>query len=230
MTEDTARWLRTRAPGRPLGRLANGRLVRSQCGGSGFTMTQAEVLYAGPPANYTAAAASSAAAQSLVAGATGNYSQPYVPTGFWPLQGANGKLLLGSLVGAVSGQASPTTMIITIGLATASNSASGTSLLATQAYTITSFSAVSWQLDFQVLCRGAGYGTSSVSTSLLTSALIFINASSLGVTAVSDVVAPNLVTTIDASVIQWLYATVTFSTSSTSNSCTLDTVYLLGMN
>ena len=47
------------------------------------------------------------------------------------------------------------------------------------------------------------------------------------ITAVSP---PFAVTTLDCSGNNWLYATVTFSTASTSNSCQLQTYFVLGMN
>lgn len=186
----------------------------------------ATLLYAGPPSNYPAAAASSSAAQSLITGASGDFSQPVIPFGFWQ-QGKSGQLLIGHLFGVVTGQSSATTMIITIGVNASANTVTSTTLVSTPAVTVTSFSSAGWEVDFKILNRGTGYGTSSVSTSLLTAATMATNT---GTTAgISTQAPPNSVTTIDASVNQWLYATVTFSTASTTNSCTLQGVVLYGL-
>lgn len=182
----------------------------------------ATLLYAGPPANYSAADAALATAQSLITPVSGNYSQPSVPYGFWQI-GKSGQLLKGRLAGIVTAEASATTMIITVGLNAAANTVSATSILATPALTVTSFASAGWSLDFEVLCRGTGYGTASVSTSLLTEGAY--QAGAVGVQT-----PPASVTTIDASVNQWMWATVTFSTSSATNSCTLEKFTLFGMS
>ena len=182
----------------------------------------ATLLYAGPPSNYSAAAAALATAQSLVTPVSGNYTQPSVPYGFWQI-GKSGQLLKGRVAGIVTGQAAATTMIITVGLNGAPNTVSSTAILATPALTVTGFAAAGWSLDFETLCRGTGYGTASVSTSLLSEG----NFQAAGVMTQTP---PASVTTIDASVNQWMWATVTFSTASATNSCTLEKFTLFGMS
>jgi hypothetical protein len=183
------------------------------------------LLYAGPPQDYPAAAAASSAAQSLVTGASGGFSQPYIPQGFFPLD-KQGRLIFGSANGKVTGQATATTMVLTMGVATAANSIAGTTLVASPAITMTSFSNAGWEFDFKVVMRGAGYGVTTVSTSLITSATMTVNnGTTAGITTQAP---PNLVTTIDASVTQWLYFTVTFSTASATNSCTLQELIVIG--
>lgn len=182
----------------------------------------AALLYGGPPQDYPAAAAASSAAQSLVTGASGGFSQPSVPVGFFPLD-KQGRVLLGHAGGKLTGQATATTAIFTIGLASSANSIAGTALVTTPAVTVTSLSNAGWELDFKAVLRGAGYGTTTVASSLLTSAIASVG-SNLQATA-----APTLVTTIDASVTQWLYLTITFSTASATNSCTLQSLILSGM-
>jgi hypothetical protein len=189
-----------------------------------------QCLFAGPTSNYTAAAASSSAAQSLITGSTGNFDQPVIPFGFWPQSSTGGQGLWGALTGIISGQSSATTAIITIGLVSSSNSIAGTSLLATSAYTVTSLSSAAWQMTFGINTRTIGYGTTTVSTTLQTTGNFTINLSAPPTAGTSNVVPANVVTTIDASVNQWLYATVTFNTSSTSNSCTLQQALLFGAN
>jgi hypothetical protein len=179
-------------------------------------------LYTGPPQDYPAAAAASAAAQSLQTGASGGFSQASIPVGFFPLD-KQGRAVVGHLGGKITGQATATTVIFTIGLATAANSIAGTTLVTLPAITVTSLSNVGWEVDFKTIMRGAGYGTTAVATSLLTTAIASIG-SNLQATA-----APALVTTIDASVNQWLYATATFSTASATNSATMQSVLLYGI-
>lgn len=199
-----------------------------------YSGTQAEVLPggSGPPSNYAAAAASSAAAQNLMTGASGDYVQPYIPAFFFQM-GRTGQLVTGRLNGILSGQSSATTAIITLAYNSSSNSISGaTTLVATPAITVTSFATVGWQWDFTILCRGVGYGTSATSTSLLSSATMAISSPYNSATTTSwvAVAPPNSVTALDCSVNNWLVADVTFSTSSTTNSCTLESYYVCGMN
>jgi hypothetical protein len=180
------------------------------------------LLSSGPTTNYSAAAASSSAAQSLISGGA-NY-QPAIPYGYFQ-PGKSGNLIFGHANGVLTGQASATTATITIGVSSTIQSISGgtaTTLLASTAMTITNLSGVGWELDFKILNRGTGIGTSS-STSLLTTGVI-------SVSTAQSVCAPTSVTSIDASVNQWMYATVTFSTASGTNSCTLEQFMIYGMS
>lgn len=189
---------------------------------SWFDGVPAALLYGGPPQDYPAAAAAVTTAQSLVTGASGGFSQPYVPVGFWPLD-KQGRIIIGHLGGKVTASTTSTTLIITLGLATASNNVSGTTLVASPAITMNLTTAnLGWEFDFKIVMRGSGYGTTTVSTTLDSSAIMSWN-------TLQAVAAPTLVTTIDASVNQWVYATVTFSTASTTNSATLQSVIMYGM-
>jgi hypothetical protein len=185
------------------------------------------LLYAGPPSNYTAAAAASTSAQSLIGGASGNFSQPCIPFGFWQLT-HSGQLILGTVAGAVTASTAATTMTIVLGTSSTSQSVSGgtaTTIFTSAAVTInTTTASQGWEMDFRILSRGTGIGTTSASTTLLTSGALKVASNEVGC------VAPVTVSTIDASVNQWLYATVTFSTSSTTNSCTLEQFPLIGFS
>ena len=194
-----------------------------------YSGTQAEVLPggSGPPSNYAAAAANLTGAQNLMTGASGDYVQPYIPAFFFQM-GRTGQLVTGRLNGVISGQGSATTAVITLGYNSSSNAVGSTPLVSSPAITVTSFSGAGWQFDFTILCRGAGYGTSATSTSLLSSATMAVNN---GTTAgIVTVAPPNSVTALDCSVNNWLVASVTFSAGSTSNSCTLESYYVCGMN
>jgi hypothetical protein len=188
------------------------------------------LLYAGPPQNYPAAAAASTSAQSLIAGATGGFSQARIPASFMQI-GKQGFAVIGSYGGIVTASTAATTMIINVGLVNASNSVAGTAITTSQTVVINSTTVgLGWGIDFKVLFRGTGYGTTTVSSTLLTTSSLRVNTSTGTATAVATIAesVPLTVTTIDASVDQWVYATVTFSTSSATNSCTLEQCLLMG--
>jgi len=191
-----------------------------------YSGTQTEVLFSGPPANYTAAAASSSSAQSLVAGATGNYQQPLLPGGFWQ-QGRQGQLVSFEFSILLSCQSSATTTTIIAGLDTAANTIGGSTLLTYPALTTTSYSSGSLYGAGIIQNRGSGYGTSSVATNLLSSGWLIGTGNSA---TVSGAAGPTALQTIDFSVNQWFYLTVTFSTSSASNSATLESLIVRGEN
>jgi hypothetical protein len=194
----------------------------------------AVLLYAGPPQNYPAAAAAATTAQSLITGASGGYSQARIPATFAQV-GKQGFWVGGKYKGIVTASTAATTMTINIGLASTSNTITGTGtatiISTSQAVVINSTTAgLGWGIDFDILYRGTGYGTTSVSSSILTTSTLRVNTSTATATAVATIAesVPLAVTTIDSSVDQWVYATVTFSTSSTTNSCTLEQTILLG--
>jgi hypothetical protein len=195
-----------------------------------YTGTQMEVLFAGPPSNYPAAAAASAAAQNLMVGASADFVQPYFPAFFWQM-GRQNQLAHATFFGIMTGQASATTATITAQLCTAANTSTagtgGGSLVASPAITVTSISNQPWQFDVYTLARGAGYGTTATSTNLFSFGDLTINGAAAPITGIAG---PTSLTTIDASATWWYDLTVTFSTSSATNSCTLEMVILRGMN
>lgn len=180
----------------------------------------AAALFNGPQANYTAAAAASSSAQSLIAQVSGNFQQASVPADFFAV-GTTGRKVVGRYAGILTGQATATTAIITLGFATSAQSVSGTSLVASTAITVTSLSAVGWQFDFDMLSRGTGQGTTATSSTILCTG-------TLSLATLQSVCAPVTVTNWDATGRNWLYATVTFSTASATNSCTLESTSLYG--
>jgi hypothetical protein len=127
----------------------------------------------------------------------------------------------------LSGQSSATTATITAGLATTANNVSGSTLVALPAFTCTSFSSGTVFGHLLISNWGSGYGTSSVSTSLQSSGwLAYTGNSTNGVVTAG----PTALQTTDFSANQWLYLTVTFSTSSTNNSATLEQLVVFGNN
>jgi hypothetical protein len=188
--------------------------------------SQTELVWSGPSASYAAQNAVSASAQFLMPGGTGAFEQPFIPANFWTMGRRNQRARI-EIAGVLTGQGSATTATVIIGLATASNTATpgtGGGVLATsQALTVTSFSAVGWRMTADLLTRNVGYGTTSVSTSLLTDGMLQIG-------AVSGTAAPTLLSTVDCGAQWWVYATVTFSTSSATNSCQLTRADIWGLN
>jgi hypothetical protein len=192
-----------------------------------YTGTQSEVLFAGPPAAYTAGGATSTAAFNLTAGSTGNYQQPLLPGGFWQ-QGRNGQLVAWELYLKVTAQASATTLTLVVGLDTAANSISGiATLISLPALTVTSYTAGGIYLSGLIQNYGAGYGTSSVATNLQTSCWYLASGNS---TTLQGVVNQTQLATTDFSVNQWFTVQGTFSTSSGTNSAQLVTAVVRGEN
>lgn len=195
------------------------------------TGTQEETLFAGPTAAYTTGGASSTSVFALTAGATGNFQQPLLPGGFFQ-QGRSGQLVSVKAYLTVSGQASATTLTITLGLATSPNqtSVTGGVLLTFPALTVTNFSSGGIRLSADIICRGAGYGVSSVSTSLATSGEYLAQLSSGSATTLQGVVNLTTLTTVDFSVNQWVTLLGQFSTNSASNTAALNQVIVEGKN
>lgn len=191
-----------------------------------YTGTQAEVLFSNPVA-YPAEGASSTSAVLLPTGASSAYQQPLFPGGFWQ-QGRANQVVTGLMSGVISGQGSATTATLTLALNTANNTASSNATLgAFPALTMTSFSAGPFWVHFAIQARVVGYGTSSVSTQLVTSGAFWATGNS---TSVFSLLAPTTLSTIDFSVNQWFSPTVTMSTNSASNTMTLQQLVIWGEN
>ena len=190
--------------------------------------TQTELLWSGPSVSFPAAAAASSAAQFLMTGGTGAYEQPFIPANFWQMGRRNqrARIELAGVLNSTGGTA--TTAIMTVGLATAFNTTTpgtgGGVLCASTAVTVTSFAAnTGWRIDVDMLSRSVGYGTTSVSTSLLSDGLFQVG-------AVQGAAPPTLLSTIDCSAEWWVYATITFSTSVVTNSCQVTRADIWGLN
>lgn len=196
-----------------------------------YSGTQSELLFANGFA-YPAANASSSSAQFLMTGASGKYQQPYFQGGFFQ-QGRTGQVAKAEFVITLAGQGSATTATFTAGLATAANTA-GSVLVAANAITCTSMSGGIVHGEVVISNWGSGYGTSSVATNLQSTIDLRFNngattqpAASLAGVALGG---PTQLATVDFSVNQWFSLTVTFSTSSSSNSATLEQILLYGLN
>ena len=191
-----------------------------------YTGSQTEVLFANGFA-YPAANASASTAQNLLAGASGKYQQPLYPGGFWQ-EGRSNQVSVVDFAISLSGQGSATTATITAALDTSAGTlTSDAVLLAFPAFTCTSFSSATVIGRLLISNWGSGYGTSSVATNLQTSGSLVVYNASPGLAIAAG---PTQLATTDFSVNQWFCLAVTFSTSSSSNSATLQQIYVHGNN
>jgi hypothetical protein len=217
---------------------------------TGYTLTQPEVWQAGPIAYQAAGAATVgwpqvagavSTAQVLVSaasgasGAAGSYQQ-YFPAGFWSKQGQVVKVILHGLVSwvATAGTTITWSMGVTGSVAqgTGTTLTSGTPLFTSPAYVnnSTAQTSIPWHFDLDLLCTKVGVGSAAVSTSILTTGIGGFTAA----TAANSVWGPvpgSVMTTFDQSINQFIYVAVTFGTNaSASNTCTLLSSYIYGMN
>jgi hypothetical protein len=190
-----------------------------------YTGTQSEIIFANGFAYPTANAASNAA-QSLIAQASAKNQQPLLPGGFFQ-QGRANQVVAVDFAVILTGQASATTALFTAGLATSANNTGGSTLVSSSAFTCTNFSSGTAMGRVLISCFGAGYVGTGTSTNLWSSMMVSAAGASTNVTAAGG---PTNLTSIDFSVNQWLYLTVTFSTSSASNTAILQQLVVSGLN
>jgi hypothetical protein len=191
-----------------------------------YTGTNAEVLFANGFA-YPIANANSTSAQALITGASGKYQQPVLYGGFFQ-QGRSGQVAAVdfSIIMSTSGTPNAT---ITAGLNTASNSiAGGTTLVAAGKFATSTWSSATVMGRIIISNFGSGYGTSSVSTNLWSS--MTVNAQNANGTGVVACGGPTQDATVDFSVNQWLWLSVTFDAGSASNTATLQQLIVYGLN
>jgi hypothetical protein len=191
-----------------------------------YTGTQSEVIFANGFAYPTANAASSSA-QSLITQASTKNQQPLLPGGFFQ-QGRANQLVAVDFSVILSGQASATTALFTVGLATSANNVGGTTLVSSSTFTCTSFASGTAMGRALISCFGAGYIGTGTETNLWSSMMVNAAGNSTNVTAAGG--PTNVTSGIDFSVNQWLYLTVTFSTSSASNTAILQQLAVSGLN
>jgi hypothetical protein len=222
-----------------------------------ITGTQMECLFAGPAtyqaagaatAGWVQAAANVSTNQNLVTTATGasggvGFVQPLIPAGFFQ-PGRTNQLVKITANGIASWVATASTTITwTFGVSTAAQgttigvpAATATTLLTSQVYPnqSTAQTNVPWRFDIEFLARQVGYGTAAVSTSILatgfggyTPAVV----GAVGAIAPMGPLPPNVTTTIDASINNYLWAAVAFGTNaSVSNTCTMLNMCVFGCN
>jgi len=217
---------------------------------TGYTLTQPEVWQAGPIAyqaagnattGFVQAAGAVTTQQSLVtaasgaSGAAGSW-QPYFPAGFWQRPGQVVKIILHGLVSWVG--TAGTTATFAVGTSGSTPQGTATTITATNTFftspayvnNTTAQTGIPWHFDLDLICTKIGVGTTAVSTSILTTGIGGFTAA----TAANSVWGPvlgNVITTFDNSINQFMWASVTFGTNaSASNTCTLLSCYVYGMN
>ena len=215
-----------------------------------------ETIFAGPltyqaagtgTAGWVTAAANVSTIQNLVTGVTGasgaaGFSQPLLPPGpgFWH-PGQLIKIIANGIASWVA--TASTTVTFTFGVTTQAQGttigvALGTpiSLITSQVYPnqSTAQTNVPWRFDIDLLVRQVGYGTTAVSTAILATGVGgFMPAVVLPVASIAPYgpLQPNVVTTVDTSVNNWLWGAVTFGTNaSVSNTCTMLDMLVFGCN
>jgi hypothetical protein len=221
---------------------------------TGYTLTQPEVWYAGPlvyqaagtaTAGWVQAAGAVTTAQSLVTAATGasgaaGSDQPYFPAGFWQRPKQVAKIIIHGTVSWVATAA--TTCTFAVGTSGSTPQGPATAITATNtlwtspAYPnqSTAQTNIPWHFDLDVLCQKVGVGTTPVSTALLTTGLGGATTAITGAVGVIPMFGPvpgNVLTTFDNSINQFVWVSVTFGTNgSASNTCTMTSCYIYGMN
>lgn len=215
-----------------------------------------ETLFAGPltyqaagtaTAGWVQAAANVTTIQNLVTSASGasgavGFTQPLLPPlpGFWHPN----SLIKITASGIVSWVATAsTTATFTFGTTTAAQgtttgAAAGTpiTLITSQVFPNQSTAQTNapWRFDIELLVRQVGYGTTAVSTAILATGVGGYSPAitgAVGVVAPYGPMPPNVVTTVDTSVNNWLWGAVTFGTNaSVSNTCTMLDMLVFGCN
>lgn len=216
-------------------------------------MTQMEVLYAGPGAyqaagalttGYVAAAASATTEQVLVqtssgASGAGGFSQPYLPAGFFQ-QGRQNQLVKIVANGVISWVSTAlTTATFKLGFQTTAQGGSGGVPSGSPNLLITSIAIpnnstaqtnVGWRMEVELLATKVGIGTTAVATAVQATGWTS-TAAATAANCVTAPMTPQAVTTIDSTVNNFIYASVTFGTNaSASNSCTLLSWNVFGCN
>jgi hypothetical protein len=218
-----------------------------------ITGTQTETLFAGP-ATYQAAGAATAGwvqvaaaattLQNLVVQASGasgavGFVQPYLDAGFFQ-QGRANQLVKVTANGIISWVATASTTATfefgvtdtTQGTTTGAVAGTKVALITSQAYpnNTTAQTNIAWRFDLDILCRQVGIGTSAVSTALLVTGAGGFTAAT-NANSIWGPLAPQVVTTVNSAIRNYLYAAVTFGTNaSASNTCTMLDMLVLGCN
>lgn len=220
---------------------------------TGYTLTQPEVWFSGPlvyqaagtaTAGWVQAAGAVATAQSLVTGASGasgaaGFDQPYFPAGFWQRPKQVAKVIMH---GVVTLPAAATTMIWALGTSGITPQGNATAVTTTNTlWTSPTYvntgaptqTNAPWHFDLDIMCQKVGVGVTAVSTALLTTGIGgWTPAVTPAVGAVPNYgpTAGTIMTTFDNSVNQFIWASITFGTGSASNTCTMTSMYIYGMN
>jgi hypothetical protein len=198
-----------------------------------YTNTNSEVLFNGPQSAYPAAAAAATTAQSLQTTASADAVQAYIPA-YWWTQGRRNQALMLKMAGLLQVSTTATTITMAAGSTSTGGGVitgtlvpwwTGPALVVASA--TTNFQ---WQLDLEINTQNVGWGTTTISTQVLCTGRFTVGIST-GASAASVYQTTQLnPSTIDNSVNNYIYGSVTFSTSSASNTMTMNMVKLYGEN
>lgn len=192
-----------------------------------------------PVANAAVAGGTQQALTVAATGASGaaGATQPYLPAGFWSKIGQHAIM---KLHGVLTLPVTATTVTWAVGSAATPQSTATTITATNTFFTSSAYSNssvvqtnVPWHFELDMSCTKVGIGTTAVSTSVLTTG--FGGYTPAIVAAVGSVptfgpVAGNVITTFDASINQYIWVSVAFSTNSATNTCALTSLYVYGMN
>lgn len=197
------------------------------------TNTNTELLFAGPQAPWTQAAASVTTAQSLTASATGDAVQPYIRA-FWWLYGRRNQALKLKAYGTLQAAATSTTCTFAFGSTTTGGGVITGTLnqwALFPAFTLgTASSQYNWVLELDVITLNVGWGTTSVSTQIYATGTLGVGLN-VSTTAMSLYNTANTtVSVIDNSAVNYLYGSITFNAASASNTCQWNVAKLYGEN
>jgi hypothetical protein len=191
------------------------------------------------------AAAAVTTAQSLVVAATGasgaaGSDQPYFPAGFWSRQKQHAKITAHGNVSWVA--TAGTTCTFAFGTSGSTPQGTTTTVTATNTFLTspvyvnqsTAQTNIPWHFEIDMLCTKIGVGITAVSTSILSTGFGGLAKAITGAVGVVADWAPmpgNVITTFDPTVNQFFWVSVTFGTNaSASNTCTMLSCYIYGMN
>jgi hypothetical protein len=192
-----------------------------------YTGTSCETIFANGFA-YPIANASSSAAQSLVAGASGKNQMPLLPGGFFQ-QGRSNQIVTVDFTVILATSGTPS-VLFTAGINT-SPTVGGQTLVSTNTFATSTWTNAAVYGRVLISNFGSGYIGSGTITNLWSTMSVTAQnsgASQVGVVAVGG--PTNLTASDDFSVNQWLYLTVTFGAPSSSNTATLQQLVVRGEN
>jgi hypothetical protein len=222
-----------------------------------ITGTQMETLFAGPTpyqaagaatVGWVQAAGAVTTAQPLMVAATGasgavGFVQPKIGTDFWPSTKGAGALVKIITNGLISWVATAgTTATFQFGFQAAAQGTStaaptfAPALISSMVIPNQTLAAtnIPWRFELDLLVKQVGYGSTAVSTAILVTGFGGVTTAitnAVGVVPIWAPLTPQVVTTVDASIPNWIGATVTFGTNaSASNTCTMLNMLVFGCN
>jgi hypothetical protein len=174
---------------------------------------------------------------SGASGAAGSI-QPWFPAGFWQRQGQHAKIIAHGVCGATAQAQTLTFAFGTSG--STPQTLSPTTVVATNTFLTSPAYSMAiaqtnapWHFELDLLCTKVGVGTTAVSTSILTTGTGGITPAVVPAVGAVPLYGPMpgaVITTFDASINQFFWASATYSVSGAANTATMLSCYIYGMN